>query len=147
MLLHKKRANSVTLSWSRRASLSYGVSIALTCRPLLLEQNLKGGRMWTQRECFLLAVLAICFKSLCTSLSYIFAAVTYSAVWSLVSSPVQTSLTPISSEPFLCESSRGTEERLHHTRLVRPSLLHAQGDTPVVQAPGGRKNKVIAAKY
>ena len=37
MLLHRKRANSVTLSWSRRASLSYGVSIARTCRPLLLE--------------------------------------------------------------------------------------------------------------
>ena len=69
---------------------------------------------------------------LCTSLSYIFAAVTYSAVWSLVSSPVQTSLPPISSEPLLCESSRGTEERLHHTRLVQPSLLHAHGDTPVV---------------
>ena len=74
---------------------------------------------------------------LCTSLSYIFAAVTYSAVWSLVSSPVQTSLPPISSEPFLCESSRGTEERLHHTKLVQPSLLHAHGDTPVVSCMAG----------
>ena len=29
--------NELTLHWSRQASLSYGVSIVLTCRPLLLE--------------------------------------------------------------------------------------------------------------
>ena len=59
-------------------------------------------------------------------------AVTYSAVWLLLSSPLQTVLLAISSEPVLCEISHGTQEGLHQTRFLQPPLLHVHGDTPVV---------------
>ena len=50
--------------------------------------------------------------------------VTYFVVWPLVSSPLQTVLLAIYSEPIFYESLQGTEERLHQTRFAQRHLLH-----------------------
>ena len=57
---------------------------------------------------------------------------TYSAIWSLASSPLQIVLLEICSEPVLGEISRGTQAHLHQTRVLQPPLLRVHRDTPVV---------------